>query len=317
MQMENPFIEPFNFIIRKRINSSLDKLRTLLPHSVNIRKDMASLLEQTVEYINIMHTVLNEDKPACLNKVYISYRQKTEEIENFRKSLKKNVASNTSGKRMKSEPGNSSWGQSFTNYGQQPTSPSTDIDQYMKHACMPPTYYDAISTRMGTHPWSHQKMQDSIFPPQANYSGQSQGGLISIPMQSGSSTSRSVFYPSNNVPVKQYDGSFTFTHIAENGEITESQKSANASVAKSESWQTVGQSGDRQNKPINTAVDMGTGKIITNNQTIAGAPDWYRGMYGGPNLTNTPQCNKNAPVKPQSPLFDETTMPPPWTSKPV
>ena len=57
------------FLSRKRINNSLDQLRTLLPHTTNMKKDMASLLEHSVEYINIMHKVLNEDKPACLNKV--------------------------------------------------------------------------------------------------------------------------------------------------------------------------------------------------------------------------------------------------------
>uniref|UniRef100_H2XM01 BHLH domain-containing protein n=3 Tax=Ciona intestinalis TaxID=7719 RepID=H2XM01_CIOIN len=259
---------------RKRINNSLDKLRTLLPHSVNIKKDMASLLEQTVEYINIMHTVLNEDKPACLNKVYIAYRQKTEEIENFRKSLKKTISSNTSAKRSKSSEPGCSWGHSFSNYTPQPSSSNSDVDPLLKHSCMAPSYYDALSARMGNHPWSHQKtIQDSMFASQPSFSGQSQSGqLISIPMQTTASTSRSIYYPpAANVPVKQFDGNFTFSHVSENGEITEQQKPNGVTNVKSETWQPVLQSNEvlTSKASSSTAVDlvMGSGKLIApNNQ---------------------------------------------------
>lgn len=74
---------------KKRVNSSLDKLRTLLPYQANMKKDMASLLEQTVEYMNVMHKVLNESDPECLGKVYTAYREKTEEIISNRKTMKK------------------------------------------------------------------------------------------------------------------------------------------------------------------------------------------------------------------------------------
>ena len=57
------------FIHRKRINNSLDRLRILLPHQSNMKKDMASLLEQAVEYVNVMHRVLNDasivEKSLC------------------------------------------------------------------------------------------------------------------------------------------------------------------------------------------------------------------------------------------------------------
>ena len=62
-----------NMVCRKRVNDSLNQLRTLLPQSAFMKKDMASILEQTVEYINIMHNILNEEEPACLSKVPIDY----------------------------------------------------------------------------------------------------------------------------------------------------------------------------------------------------------------------------------------------------
>nr|XP_039270301.1 uncharacterized protein LOC120345005 isoform X1 [Styela clava] len=71
---------------RKRINNCLGQLRSLLPFTNSMKRDMASLLEQTVEYINTMHTVLNEEKPACLSRVYMTYQKKIEEYDFCRKS---------------------------------------------------------------------------------------------------------------------------------------------------------------------------------------------------------------------------------------
>lgn len=53
------------------MNLALDKLRTLLPYATIIKKDMASLLEQTVEYINIIHKHCNRHNGDHLKRVSV------------------------------------------------------------------------------------------------------------------------------------------------------------------------------------------------------------------------------------------------------
>ncbi|CAK8673733.1 unnamed protein product [Clavelina lepadiformis] len=215
---------------RKRINTSLEQLRTLLPYSVNMKKDMASLLEQTVEYINIMHTVLNEDKPACLNKVYLAYRQKTDEIESFHKTFKKSMP-----KRMKTDLG-CSWSQPCHHSYPGPIIPDIDIDPYLKHSCSTSSYYDQAPSRINA--WQPpQRVSDSFLQNQPCFSGQNQNQFLSI--QHHSMNPRAPYYTTCNIPTKQLEVGTLLESTPGSSSYTEQQETGKTNiVAKINPWQS-------------------------------------------------------------------------------
>nr|CAB3263025.1 uncharacterized protein LOC100186742 [Phallusia mammillata] len=295
MEKIRSFLDFFDKTCRKRINNSLEQLRKLLPYSVNMKKDMASLLEQTVEYINIMHTVLNEDKPACLNKVYLSYRQKTEQIETFRKNFKKTAA-----KKAKGEPG-CSWGPPF-GHNQQ-----IDMNPFTKHPCMPSSYYD--SHCIGNPMWQQHKMPDSFLMNQPTYSGQTNNHFLTVAPPTSSIHSRSLYYPP---PTKQFECGSDTSQAQDANQSIDAAKSASQSSSKLGSWQVVTGTSQTPQHALTMKSNLSSPHDGTINKSVIFHND--NGEWQHPMLNQSPAklSTENVMGKPQTEFYDEnnnTTVP--------